>query len=742
MTSGDLAASRDRFINEAWEHLEQMDAALVQIESNPADGPVLEGLCRSLHTLKGAANMMGFTDVGAICHRAEDLLDQAQQGGSKLTASTVDVLLDATDWVKVALGKLAGGESQGLNTDEICTALADATADMASAHAGTTDEPEHAISGSVTATPGESVSIPVSSSPAEPEIIQQDDTLRISTAKVDTVVRLAGEAMSGGAQLLHRLDQLRSLRQHARREWHELRRQAVMAGLDEQLARSLTKNQEFSTATGALYAELREGVAALSQTTSELQSSSLEIRMLPLSLIFQHLPRAVRGLSRAMQKELHLQIEGGETQLDKQMADRIGEVVLHLVRNAVDHGLETAADRRGSGKPAQGSLRIGASLRGDQVVIEVQDDGRGIDREAVIAKAIERQLIDATAAQESSSQAVFGLLFEPGFSTASRATEVSGRGVGLDVVKNRLDELSGSIEVESWPGRGTLFTLRIPASLTTQRVLIIQSGAYYLALPMESLEETMRLTPERVERLGPYRGFNLRDRFVPLVSLPEILGDEESRADGDYEHGFVVVLVTGGHMVALAVDALIDERDALIEPLPTFVRRSSAFASGVTVFRYDQVAYLVHPQALADVLRRHLRDWEVHAWGRDTPAARRRILIAEDSASTRQALQEILQHADYQVDSAVDGREALQRVQDTRYDLLISDLDMPRLDGFGLVQKLRSEPRTRSMPILIITSRTGTESQQRAIRCGANGYLSKSSFVKSAFLEQVVSLLG
>jgi two-component system chemotaxis sensor kinase CheA len=459
------------------------------------------------------------------------------------------------------------------------------------------------------------------------------------------------------------------------------------------------------------------------------------VRMLPFVQATEGLQRAVRDLARAQSKLVDLTIAGGETELDRAILDALRDPLLHIVRNAVDHGVESPAQRTAAGKSERAEIRVSASLQGEQVCVTVSDDGRGIDFEAVYAAARKRSGGPGMVTENPRL-----LIFEPGVSTAAVVSEVSGRGVGLDVVKTQVEALRGSVEVSSELGRGAQFQLLLPLTLTTQRVLFVRAGSEIYALPSTGVRSLRRAVPSELTFLDGREVLLLGAAPIPIVVLAELLGSPRSAQPASAKVPLVVI-GQQDQALALAVDELLSEQEVVCKPLGKRIARVP-LVSAATVLPTGQIALLLQPAQLVRAALGRQPAQRVALVGVTAQApARKRVLLVDDSATTRTLERSILEAAGYDVLVAVDGTNAYAILQEHTIDLVISDVEMPNMDGFALTEAIRSSRRLGALPVVLLTSLDSDADREHGMRSGANAYLAKSAFDQTHLLDTIRELL-
>lgn len=472
---------------------------------------------------------------------------------------------------------------------------------------------------------------------------------------------------------------------------------------------------------------------ALGQLGSSIEDEIRQLRMVPFSEAVQGLERVALDAAEALGKSVELTVTGAQVELDRAVVEALKDPLLHLVRNAIDHGLEAPAGREALSKPARGRVTISAQLRHDQVEIEVSDDGRGIDPAAVRARALERGL-----AIPDSEEELLRLVLLPGFTTRSTATALSGRGVGLDVVRTQVVGLHGSIEVTSVPGRGSHFTLVVPLTLLRVRALIVRAGGLALALGVAFVERIVRPLASEVRNISGQAMIQLGGKPVPLVLLAEVLGLGADRPPARL-HLTAVILSWGERRAAFVVDEVLSEQQAIIKPLGSRLR-GLANVSGATLVPDGTLALLINVAQLLGQARPSTA--AMPAPPKRAQQRKRKILLADDSPTTRMLQQSILESAGYDVVVARDGAEALRLLPDSGAELLLSDVEMPNLGGIGLTQAIRATSRFADLPVVLMTGLATDEDRKRGLAAGASAYLVKSGFNQQDLLETIEQLLG
>jgi len=558
------------------------------------------------------------------------------------------------------------------------------------------------------------------------------DSVRVPLAKLDELVRLIGEVLSVQARLRQRLLEAQALDRSV-----QARGDTGTLGLDTDLTRALH----------TLVRELRDTVQAQELLAAGLGERALILRMLPLSVVFEPSARMVRELARAAAKEVRCEVEGGEIELDRQIIERLGDALVHLVRNAVDHGMDGPDERRAAGKPPMGLVHLSARHAGGGVVVEVSDDGRGLNRERLIAKAVQKGLLEPARAASLTDEEVWELIYEPGLSTSEIITDLSGRGVGMDVIRRTvIDDLHGTISVVSHPGAGSRFTFNLPLSLAQMRVLLFTSGGHRFGLAAQQVVELLRVPPGETIHIAGRPAVVLRNEFIPLVPLAELLGLASNRLDSpDPEVLLAVVIAVRQAKLGLLIDDLVDIQNMVIKSLPGPMR-GCGLVTGIVVTGDQALVSVLQATGIMDLARRNRGEAPSQGVGQaaGSSAGREpwRVLVVDDSLNTREIVKETLEAYGYRVTTAEDGLDGWQKALGGRYNAILTDIEMPGLDGFSLTTRLRSHAQYETTPIIIITSREREEDKRRGIQVGADAYIVKGDFDQSSLLETLRTLLG
>ena len=743
----------DLFRAEVETHATTLEQGLVELDHGPQDGAVIEPLMRAAHSLKGAARIVGLDGVVGLAHAMEDLLVLAQKGQVVLGANAVDALLAGTDILR-RTGELPEGESAAFFAAEQA-AMGAIIARLGQAERGE-PAPEPTPEPAAPSTPGSRPSAPPASRAASASPPPAPPRAGASAVRVDPEVftrmlSYAGESVVQARRLAEHTDALEGLRRDLERlgsgllaARERLKRDGVeMPDPDpfEILRRDTEATLDVLAERVATYDEAARNRAA---SAGRRYRQVLTSRMRPFSEGVVAFPRMVRDLARELAKSVKFLIEGRDVPVDRDILGRLDAPLGHMLRNAIDHGLETPAERVASGKPEVGLLRLSARHRAGMLEINVSDDGRGLDLEDLRARVVARGLILADIARDLSESELLEFLFLPGFSTKQQVTEVSGRGVGLDVVHTMVRDAGGTVRARRGEP-GLSFALVLPITRSVIRVAILQIAGEPFAFPLTQIESLVRVEADDVRSIENRQSFEHDGRVIGLVPAADVLGLRAANRPTDVV--YVVIVRAGDAEYGLAVDRYLGEQSLVVRSLD---RRLGAVAnvSAVALDTEGNPIVIVDVQDLVhsvDQLLHEGRLRSIRATSRvrtTSHRARKRSLVVDDSITVREVERKLLANTGYDVDVCVDGADAWNAVRAQDYDLVLSDVDMPRMDGIELVRRIRDDARLRTMPVMIVSYKESEEDRMRGLEAGANAYLTKSSFHDETLVREVVDLIG
>lgn len=718
------------FKAESEEHLASLDDGFLRLETTPADTPLIEALFRAAHSLKGAARMLGLTRIESAAHGLESILNAARKGDAPITPASVEQMNAALAELRrrVADALDTQGEPQAAKTD-----MAPPSAEptlmappiMAAARVALAEIED-----------GPRDAAPASPPPAQPEAPPSTaafhiETVRVETRKLDELLTQVGELVVLEGRARHRLGLVETLLE----QWSALQR-----GRPEASPEASTRR--FGGLLGQVREAMLEDGTLLESTVNLLSEQVRGIRMLPLSTLFARFPRMVRDLAREQGKELGLRVEGGELTVDKRILEEMKDPLMHLLRNAVDHGIEPPAEREKLGKPRAGALEIRARRENDNLLLEVRDDGRGLDPEAIRRVAGQRGLGDAAALAAMTTAQLQQLLFLPGFSTSGYVTEVSGRGVGLDVARVNVERLKGDIRLSSTPGQGMSLHLRLPLSLATTRLLLVAIGQRSFGLPIEFVYTSLRVRQADLFSLEGRAAVLLDGAPLLVARLAELLELPTGKAPAASEYQACVVLQAGEERIGLLADELLADEEVVPRPLGPPLKRLRHVAA-LALLGSGEICPVLNPTDLLRAARLGTGAAEARpAPVGGEPSAPLAVLLVEDSALIRAMEKRVLEDGGYAVTTAVDGLDALDALGRQEFAAVVSDIMMPNLDGLALTERIRAEPRFRDLPVILVTTLASDADRRRGLEVGANAYLAKPAFDQRVLLETLKRLVA
>ena len=477
-------------------------------------------------------------------------------------------------------------------------------------------------------------------------------------------------------------------------------------------------------------------LSAQARLNRELQQDLMRVRMVPFGTLAQRLHRLVRQTAKELGKRADLELRGASVELDRSVLERITGPLEHLLRNALTHGIEPAAERLAAGKPEVGEIRLDVRQEGNEIVLSLEDDGAGLDLEKIRETALQRGLLDE--AEQVSEPRLAELIFVPGFSTAEEVTEIAGRGVGMDVVKDEVGGLGGRIELESAPQRGARFTIRLPLTTAVTQAVLVRSGARICALPAVMIEQVQQLRPEGLNHARASAHIEWAGRRYPFAAMHELLGEPADENHVERRYSPVLLLRSGAEAAAVQVDEMIGNQEVVVKNLGPQLARVPGVA-GVTVLGSGEIVLIMNPVALLQ--RPRPQQKQVTTPIAAPAVARTKVMVVDDSLTVRKITGRLLEREGYQVLAAKDGVEALEQLSETVPDVMLVDIEMPRMDGFDLTRNVRADPRLRSVPIIMITSRTAEKHRAYAQEVGANVFLGKP-YQEDQLLGHIASFVG
>jgi two-component system chemotaxis sensor kinase CheA len=674
------------FRPEARDLVDQFAKGILDIERGASNAATVQHLLRLAHTLKGAARVVKQAEIAKRAHAIEDTLSPFRDSASGIGREQIDAILQHLDNIAGRIAALAPAENAEVQA------------------------------------------------PSKAEAAEGPRTIRADIAEADAVLDGVAEAhalLNGLRGVAHGIEQARHLADR-------LTAQLAPSGLTDH-GRNVAGSQRLAIAAelrrkfGAVERNLGQIVDQMDRELGQLREAAQRLRLVSADNLFTALERTARDTARALSKQVSFEAKGGDIRLDSHVLETVQGALIQIIRNAVAHGIETQAERTAVGKPPAGRVAVEISRRGRRIVFACRDDGRGVDLEAVRRVALQRGLI-GPAVKELDAEALVRMLLRGGISTSKTITDISGRGIGLDVVREAVERLGGEVGFRTEPGVGTSFELVIPPSLASMEALIVAAGEgeNATAIPLDSVRGTLRVAAADISRAAPGASILYEQQAIAFISLSAAL------AGGRWSAGrsWTVVVVAGPEgLVAIGVERLLGTARIVVRPLPQRMTASPIIA-GASLDADGNPQLVLDPDGLIAAARRG------DAGQADEAPPRRLVLVVDDSLTTRMLEQSILESAGYEVDVALSGEEALGLVHARRYALILVDVEMPGMDGFTFIEHLRSDPATRDIPAVLVTSRAAPEDRQRGQEVGAQGYIVKSEFDQAELLTIIEPLIG
>ncbi len=766
------------FLVESFELVEKLDEDLVELESRPDDLDLLNGIFRVAHTIKGASSFLNFDVLTHLTHHMEDVLNKARHGELSITPEVMDVILESVDLMKALLEKIRDTSSdEGIDVSDVVAKLdrisgGEGSIETHASEAATHENAEEEVSEAKTAKEEES------GIEEEEEIDYENLSPEEIEAEIERLLAKRQEEDRKKREAKKKKQQQSSDEKSSKEEKKEKQKNTpapapapkkeeapqaqrtpntptrkAPAQVEQTIRVDVKRLDHLMNLIGELVLaknrlikinsdveeryegeefleELTQVVSIVSIVTTDLQIAVMKTRMLPVGKVFNKFPRMIRDLSRELNKKIELVIEGEETELDKSIVEEIGDPLVHIIRNSCDHGIEPPEERIAVGKPETGTVELKAYNEGNHIVIQINDDGRGLDPEKLKQKALEKGLISEKDAANMSDKEAYALIFKPGFSTAAAVTNVSGRGVGMDVVKTNIEKLNGIIEIDSELGKGTSIKLKIPLTLAIIQALLVGVQEENYAIPLASVLETVRISTEEIYTVENKSVMRLRDEVLSLVHIGDIF--EVERIMENSEHAYVVVLGLGASKLGLIVDTLIGQEEIVIKSLGEYLKGIQGIA-GATIRGDGGVTLIVDVVALMEIAKNVKSSIGTTENGSGAKSAEKnapsdyRVMIVDDSKTDRMIMRKALEPLGITLVEAADGQEALTKLKDSdeMFDAMLIDIEMPRMDGYTLASEIKKYNRYKNLPLIAVTSRTSKSDRMRGVESGMVEYITK-----------------
>ena len=759
------ASLLELFSLEAEAQTQVLSAGLLALERDPTQADHLEACMRAAHSLKGAARIVGVDAGVSVSHVMEDCLVSAQEGRLFLRPEHIDALLQGTD----LLMRIATPGSANIGPNDIdayvalmgrlldpaavaapamAQTLLSATAPMAELQL---DPPAPSAPALESPDAASSLATPAEAVHKTKRVTESGErVLRVTAERLNSLLDLSSKSLVETQRLkpyLSTMQRLKRIQNNSLRALENLnvhlKEQALGLEAQEALGDARRLLAESQQLLAEKTAELDEFAWQASQRAQVLYDTALACRMRPFADVLTGQARMVRDLGRSLGKQVRLEIDGEKTQVDRDVLEKLEAPLTHLLRNAVDHGIEMPEQRLLAGKPAEGLIRLRASHQAGLLVLELSDDGNGVDLERVRRSIVERQLSPSETAAQLSEEELLTFLFLPGFSLRDTVTEVSGRGVGLDAVQHMVRQLRGAVVLEQKAGEGSHFHLEVPLTLSVVRSLVVEVGEEAYAFPLAHIERMCDLEPDEIVQVEGRQHFWHEGRHVGLVAASQLLQRPASQTSPATLK--VVVIRERDAVYGVAVERFIGERTLVVLPLDERLGKVQDISAGA-LLDDGSVVLIVDVEDMLRSVEKLLNTGRLERIARHSQqaaqVARKRILVVDDSLTVRELQRKLLLNRGYDVAVAVDGMDGWNALRSEDFDLLITDIDMPRMDGIELVSLLRRDNRLQSLPVMVVSYKDREEDRRRGLEAGADYYLAKASFHDDALLDAVVELIG
>ena len=698
------------FCEEAWESLQASENLLIELENNPTSKDLINELFRAVHTVKGGSRLIEIKKIERLSHELETVLDNVRSDKFILDARLIDISLECIKRIGIITDEVAHRGPVKTKINDLILALTSSD--------DTVEINKHNIQDIEKSTSEETATKSGDTKPSDNKNnatvnIVREESIKVSADKLDTVLNTSSEVYISRIRLdndqkllsdaIEQVNQdIGALNKEFTTELSEIDNKNINLSFIPKYQTDINMGLEKIAIHNA---NLQKNIEDLEVLSSRLQSGAMNFRMLPISNLFNRFPAQVRDIARQIGKKVELKIQGGETELDKILINQLADPLLHLIRNSIDHGIETDQQRVAINKNEIGQINLSAYYLGSNAIIEIEDDGKGIDSNIIAAKAVEKKLLSKEQASELSEKEIFDLIFEPGFSSAEQVTELSGRGVGMDVVKTSINQMQGSIRVESKVDHGTKITLRLPLTLAVVGILLVSENKYEFAFPILNVEEIINVNLKTdIQNINDTLVFNFRGELVPTRLLSDFLGYPKNPK---YEENkFLLILNDGENKIGVIVDEVQGQQNVLLKQLGNLIE-TAPFVIGCTILSNSKLVLILNvleltqynPEREKNSLTQEFKEIDTNEHKRSL----RKILVVDDSKMQRKRICEFLQIQGYNTEEAGDGFEALKAADKTNFSAFFVDIQMPLMDGYELIENLRKSSSYKSTPVFVIS---------------------------------------
>lgn len=739
------------FLIEAFEMIDQLDQDLVELEHNPKDLELLNKIFRVAHTIKGSGSFLNFDVLTSLTHHMEDVLNKARKDELEITPDIMDVILESVDLMKGLLRAIRTNKTDADSGIDIhdCVEKLQAIQNNEYTKEDTKATKKGSKKSSAKKTKEENIQEVV-----EPQVEEELDYSKMTSEEVEEEIQrlLEERQASDKAKRAKKKKQEQSKASGANNPSNAGLKDNKTNAIEQTVRVDVKRLDHLMNLIGELVLgknrllriygdveerydgerfleELNQVVSSVSTVTTDLQLAVMKTRMLPISKVFNKFPRMVRDLARDLNKNIDLVISGEENELDKSIVEEIGDPLVHIIRNSCDHGIETPEARQEKGKEATGTINLSAYNEGNHIVIKIEDDGKGLDPEVLKRKAVEKNVISQAEAETLSDKEAYSLILKPGFSTAATITNVSGRGVGMDVVKTNIEQLNGMIEIESEKNVGTVIKLKIPLTLAIIQALLVGVQEEYYAIPLSSVLETVKVNQDEIYTINGKSVLRLRDEVLSLVRLADIFGVDCVLEN--INEVYVVIIGIADQKVGIIVDYLIGQEEVVIKSLGYYLKGTTGIA-GATVRGDGKITLIVDVPALIAMAKEVKVNINQLIDDADVTNTKQQpsdynVLIVDDSATDRNVAKKYLSSLGITIKEASNGMEGLEilKSSDKKFDAVLLDIEMPKMDGYTLASEIRKFNKFKNLPLIAITSKANREDRMRGVESGMTEYITK-----------------
>jgi two-component system, chemotaxis family, sensor kinase CheA len=708
----------NQFVEEGLENLSNVEKLLFEIKDGSLVQDNLTTLMRALHTLKGSARMLEFKNIETVTHALETVFLSVKEERISLNDKAVKLILAGLDEVKEGINKVKSGEKDEIRTDVFKKELSSLSALEEYEIPGTEDS-----AGQKTKT---------GSAGKHDEI--KSESIRISIERINGIIHDMAALQSLEIAATNIARDTESINAAAK-QFSKL----ISAGLPWN-SPLIHEFRSLELLISKLGSYTRNYAIDAGNDIRGAYDSILSLRMLPLSTVLEGYPRQVFSIASDLGKKVKIKIDGAENEIDKNLIESLSEVFLHMIRNSIDHGIETPQERLAAGKNETGSLAINCVRESGNMKVTISDDGKGINIEGIRTKIVEKGLVSKEEAAALEEEELINFIFQSGFSTAEKLSSVSGRGVGMDAVRSNIEKMKGSIAIQTKLGEGTTFTISVPLSLAALMGFPITSGSMKFIIPANFVDTVMIINTKDIITVVDRPGIKYNGRIIKLFYLHHVLKIpiDEKKETGDSI--FVAIVQAYEETVALAVNQVSSMRQVILKTLPSFMEKMEVFSGVVLSEDYEMIPALHIPTVIR--MARRTKTIDMKKRHVDYERMRKSVLVVDDSKPTRDIERDILEAEGYKVDVATDGSEALAAAKNNQYDLICTDIFMPNMDGFMLAENIRENDRLKNIPIIAISSKSDEKDKNRAALLGINRYIVKSSFNDHDLVATVKELIG